>query len=410
MSGTAHRRAAERRHLILKSCSVVSAAALVAAIASAPVRADDPVSTNVSFNREIIRIIQRKCEPCHASGGLAFSLSDYREARVWSRAIREELVEHRMPPAIVARGYGEYESDPSLNAREMATFLTWLDGGMPRGDEADRPPAIESADPVGGHQPGTSVRLALPPQDVPAGEGLVVRRVTIDAGIAAGRRVARVEFRPGNRRVLRGADVFAASGSAAPSWTGSWSPWQHALVPPASHAFALPPGATLVVDVYYRGADTNVTDSSELDVIFAGDTARGRIDDVVIEAASERSGSHARGSVTLAQPVTIWAVHPSFDASVSSIELRAERPDGSVEVLLWIPRASVAWPLSLVMQEPVRLPAGSRVVLVAETNGGGSGARGIPQDAGTRPTYSQVGGTRPTAVARVTLSALSGGR
>jgi hypothetical protein len=108
---------------------------VIAAFGSTRIGADDPVSTNVSFNREIVRIIQRKCEPCHTAGGLAFSLSDYRDARAWGRAIREELVEHRMPPPVVARGYGGYLSDPSLSTREMATFLTWLDGGMPRGDE-----------------------------------------------------------------------------------------------------------------------------------------------------------------------------------------------------------------------------------------------------------------------------------
>src|SRR5947207_374229 len=113
--------------------------AVLVAVAFARLDADDPVSTNVSFNREIVRIIQRKCEPCHAPGGLAIPLSDYRDVRAWGRAIREELVEHRMPPPIVARGYGRYETDPSLTAREIATFLAWLDGGMPRGDEADRP-------------------------------------------------------------------------------------------------------------------------------------------------------------------------------------------------------------------------------------------------------------------------------
>jgi hypothetical protein len=351
---------------------------------------------------------------------LAFSLSDYRDARAWGRAIREELVEHRMPPAIVARGYGDLESDPSLNAREMATFLTWLDGGMPRGDEADRPPTIDAVDPVGDSRPGARVRLALPAQDVPAGEDLVIRRVTVDAGVAAGRQIARVEFRPGNRRVVRGATMFAASGPGAPAWIGGWSPWQHALVPPTSHAFRLTPGATLVVDVYYRGADTNLTDRSELDLIFAAETARGRIDAVVIEAAPDRSAARARGSITLAQPTTIWAVHPSFDASVTSMELRAERPDRSVEVLMWIPKASAAWPVSLVMQEPVSLPAGSRVALVAET--GGSGALGITKDGGSADVritkdggsadvrITNVGGTRPTYVPSVTLSVLSSGR
>ena len=50
------------------------------------------------------------------------------------------------------------------------------------------------------------------------------------------------------------------------------------------------------------------------------------------------------------------------------MELRAERPDKSVEVLLWIPKARAEWPLALVMREPVLLPAGSTLSLVAETD------------------------------------------
>jgi hypothetical protein len=337
------------------------------AIASPHVQADDPVSTNVSFNREIIRIIQRKCEPCHTAGGLAFSLSDYRDTRAWGRAIREELVEHRMPPPIVARGYGGYLSDPSLNTREMATFLTWLDGGMPRGDEADRPKTTDAG--ATGDVGSGSVRLSLPPQTVPAGENLVVRRVTVDAASIANRSIARVELRPGNRRVLRGAIIFASNGrpaSGAPSWVGAWLPWQHAVVPPPTHAFRLPSGTSLRVDLHYKGADAEITDHSEVEVVFAPDTAQGSIGDVAVEAAADRTPGRMRGTIKLPQATTIWAVHPEFDASVTSMELRAERPDKSVEVLLWMPTPNPDWPVALVMQEPVNLPAGSTISLVAE--------------------------------------------
>jgi hypothetical protein len=153
---------------VSKPIGVIAGAALLLALASFPLEADDPVSSNVSFNREVLRIIQRKCETCHASGGLAMSISDYREARSWGRAIREELVEHRMPPAMMARGFHRYEGDPSLNQREIATFLTWLDGGMPRGDEADRPRPLP-LDVAGEIAQGAGVRLPLPPQQVPAG-------------------------------------------------------------------------------------------------------------------------------------------------------------------------------------------------------------------------------------------------
>jgi hypothetical protein len=84
--------------------------------------------------------------------------------------------------------------------------------------------------------------------------------------------------------------------------------------------------------------------------------------------AVDRTTARIRGGVQLSQPTTVWAIHPALDASVMSMELRAERPDTSVEVLLWIPNARADWPLALVMQNPVSLPAGSTISLVAETD------------------------------------------
>ena len=377
---------------MLKALCIIVVAMAVLAVARTPLEADDPVSTNVTFNREIIRIIQRKCESCHAAGGLAMSLSDYRDARAWGRAIREELVEHRMPPAIVARGYGQYETDPTLNAREMATFLTWLDGGMPRGDESDRPATRVTADPLEGIDSGAGIRLSLPAQTVPAGQDLIVRRVTIGAGAAAGRAVSRVQFRPGNRRLLRGAVVFATSAGSAPRnlaydgstprnpayddnlrWIGAWLPWQHAAVPPAGYAFELPSSADLVVDLYYRSADSDSIDQSAIDLSFASDAAGGRIDEVAMEASGRGSPS-IRDRMEVTRPTTVWAIHPMLDSSTTAMELRAERPDKSVEVLLWIPKARAEWPLALVMREPVLLPAGSTLSLVAETDPAGGTA------------------------------------
>jgi hypothetical protein len=370
MSGTAKRRAAKHQRLALRSIYALLSVTLLTVVTSRHLQADDPVSTNVSFNREIIRIIQRKCEPCHTAGGLAFPMSDYRDARAWGRAIREELVEHRMPPPVVARGYGAYLSDPSLNTREMATFLTWLDGGMPRGDEADRPKTTDAG--AAADAGSASLRLSLPAQTVPAGENLVVRRVMLDAGSLANRSIARLELRPGNRRVLRGAVMFASNGrpaSGAPSWVGAWLPWQHAVVPPPTHAFRLPSGTNLRVDLYYQATQVEVTDRSEVDVILAPDTTQGSIGDMTVAAAADRSAGRMRGSMKLPQAATFWAVHPEFHPSVTSMELRAERPDRSVEVLLWMPTPNPDWPVALVMQEPVSLPAGTTVSLVAETKG-----------------------------------------
>ena len=353
------------------SIAIAVAAASLLLTARQPVEADDPVGTSVTFNREIIRIIQRKCEPCHAPGGLAVSFADFRDVRAWGRAIREELVEHRMPPAILARGYGEYETDPSLSAREMATFLTWLDGGMPLGDEADRPARSTRADIAVESGSEGALRISLPEQTVPARENLVVRRVVVAAGPAAGHKVTRVQIRPGNPRVLRGALVFAASDApsdASRTLIGAWAPWQHAIVPPSEHAFTLSPRGSIVVDLYYRGADAVQIDRTAIDVVLAPDQSAENVTYLTVEP-SEQTPSQVHGRLRLRQAARVWAIHPIVDASVSSLELRAERPDGSVDVLLWVPTLRPEWPLALVLREPVALPAGSVMSFVAQKSG-----------------------------------------
>ena len=78
--------------------------------------------------------------------------------------------------------------------------------------------------------------------------------------------------------------------------------------------------------------------------------------------------------MTLSRSTTVWAIQPSLDPSAKSLELRAERPDTSVEVLAWIPEARPDWPVALVLQEPVTLPSGTVISLVVET-GPAEGAR-----------------------------------
>ena len=338
--------------------SVVVLGTLTASAATG-VKADDPVSSSVRFNREIIRILQRRCLSCHVEGSLAMPLVSYRDVREWSRAIREEVVEQRMPPSTAAPGYGRFENVLGLTSRETTTLLSWLDGGMPRGDERDLP----SLDIGGAGAPSPSAaagaRIELPAQNIPALDDLVIRRVVVDTGLTVGRLVSRVVVRPGSRSVLRGALVYTGVGEQ--SWVGAWVPWQHTFVAPAAHAFMLAKGAPLTVVLYYRGGDTPTVDRSTVELHFAVEPAR-PLDSLRIETAvgqSSTSAANGAGRLVLSASTTIWALQPSPDVTTQSLELRADRPDGSIEVLLWMPTVRPEWPSVLVLQQPVSLPAGT---------------------------------------------------
>ncbi len=84
-----------------------------------------------------MRIFEKKCVPCHAPGRAAMPLASYHDVLPWTRAIREEILERRMPPWSAAHGVQPLANDNSLSAREIAIVVSWADGGAARGDPAD---------------------------------------------------------------------------------------------------------------------------------------------------------------------------------------------------------------------------------------------------------------------------------
>lgn len=114
--------------------------------------AHDYITTRLTWAQEISRILYRRCYQCHGPSA-SIPLTTYEEVRPWAKAIREEVLERRMPPWDAAPGFGEFRNDPSLTQLETDWLVDWVEGGAPRGNELylpDRPPAKPpAADSVG---------------------------------------------------------------------------------------------------------------------------------------------------------------------------------------------------------------------------------------------------------------------
>ena len=103
-----------------------------------PALAHDVITTKLTWNREISRIVYRRCAGCHNGGG-AMSLMKYEEARPWAKSIRDQVVARSMPPWGAVKGVGSFLNDPSLTEVEIQMLVAWVEGGAPRGDgEAPR--------------------------------------------------------------------------------------------------------------------------------------------------------------------------------------------------------------------------------------------------------------------------------
>jgi len=102
--------------------------------------AHDIVTTPVTWDREISRIFYSRCITCHREGGMAFSLMEYKEAFPWRTAIKEEVLERRMPPWGAVKGFGDFRNDQALTPEQLELITSWSQGGSPEGDEKDLPP------------------------------------------------------------------------------------------------------------------------------------------------------------------------------------------------------------------------------------------------------------------------------
>lgn len=102
---------------------------------AAVVSAHDPITTKITFSKEISRLFQKRCVSCHYEGGKApMPLDSYESARPWAKAIKEEVLERRMPPWGAVKGFGAFRNDHALSQEEISIIADWVEGGAPEGD------------------------------------------------------------------------------------------------------------------------------------------------------------------------------------------------------------------------------------------------------------------------------------
>jgi hypothetical protein len=346
-----------------------SAAAVVVALLGMPepVYSHKPITTNILFKNEIAQIFQRKCFQCHSENNLSMSLTTYTEARPWARAIREEILERKMPPWQAVAGYGHFANDISLNTREKEIILSWADGGAPSGvlkAEESIPPVFVPPAPEWTEGQPDQVFAIGSGQTIPSGAPFQLKRVVVATKLPSAKRVRAIALKQGDRRVVRHAAFYD---EATGRWLGAWTPWQTSSRLPAKAAVVLPANARIAVEIGYTGAETDVTDKSELGLYF--DSGSGPVADMmslVVPESTLAAGveSHkTRVETKLAKETTLVALWPNPSAEATSIEITSTTPEGIVTPLLWIQDYRAEWRSPYYLANPVTLPPGTRLVM-----------------------------------------------
>ena len=172
-------------------------AILPAAIAAAATDQSSPIT----FNKDILPILQENCQSCHRPGQIApMSLLTYKDTRPWAKAIKAAVIERKMPPWFAEPNVGHFINDRSLRQDEINTLVKWADTGALEGDPKDAPAPIEW--PKGGWTIEPEIVMELPAHDVPAKGTLEWELIAFPAPFKGDTWVTSIELLPGEASVV----------------------------------------------------------------------------------------------------------------------------------------------------------------------------------------------------------------
>ena len=108
----------KRTHLVLGGLLIGVAAMTVSTGAAVGDKSD-----MVTFNNDVLPVLQKSCQACHRPGEVApMSLLTYADARPWARAMKNTVVNRQMPPWFVDGHSRPFANDKTLSEADIKTI------------------------------------------------------------------------------------------------------------------------------------------------------------------------------------------------------------------------------------------------------------------------------------------------
>jgi len=158
-------------------------------------------TTLATFNKDVLPVLQKNCQTCHRSGGVApMSFTSYESTRPWAKAIKTAVITKKMPPWFADPHVGEFRNAPQLTQADINTLTAWADNGATEGNAADKPKPVEFID---GWRIQPDVVVSMPnPYRVAARGAGEVRQFVIPNPFKEDTWVSAIEIRPGDASVV----------------------------------------------------------------------------------------------------------------------------------------------------------------------------------------------------------------
>lgn len=329
----------------------------------------------VTYAKQIARIVQNRCLECHRDGEIGpMDFTKYEDVAAWSDMMLEVISDQRMPPWHANPQYGHFKNDRSLTEEEIDQFRRWVEGGAPLGDIAELPePRTYTVGWQLPREPDLVIPISKKPFKVPAKGVVQYQHFTVPLDLKEDKWIKAAEVKAGNRAVVHHVLVFdrpkGSQGGIMPhrSFLAGYVPGTRVVPFPAGMAKRLPAGTELVFQVHYTPIGTEQLDQSELGIVFEDDPAslthEVQTTSVVdfmfqIPPGAENHASTAELPTPLPD-CELLAMTPHMHLRGKSFRFTAIYPDKRREILLDVPNYDFNWQTDYELTERLALPAGT---------------------------------------------------
>ncbi len=350
-------------------------------------------SGKVTYHRDVAPILQRRCQSCHRPGQVApFSLLTYKEARSWATEIRTFTANRQMPPWLAEPGFGEFEDVRRLSDEEIGTLSAWVNAGAPEGNRKQAPPARTWSDEWMLGKPDLVLEPSEPYEVAASGDD-DFRVFVLPTGLTEDKQVVAVDFKPGNPRVVhhlvsfvdtsgKGRELDAAEpgpgyssglgGIKIPEAAiqGVWAPGNLPRFLPPGVGRPLPKNGDIVLQVHYHKTGKPETDRPKVALYFASEPVKqaartALVGPFDIDIPAGAANHEHRFMMTLRSEMRVLNIMPHMHLLGKELKVTALLPDGARQELVWVRAWDYRWQDSYRYKEPLRLPAGTKIELVA---------------------------------------------
>ena len=358
----------------------------------------------VTFDKDVLPILQQKCQVCHRPGEIGpMSFLTYESTRPWAKAIKIAVSLHKMPPWFADPRFGHFSNERRLSDSEVQTLVSWADNGAQEGDPKDKPALRTFRD---GWNIRPDVTFQLPkPFKVPARGTIEYTYITVSAPFKEDTWVVAGEIRPTNRSVVhhvianvrpkgskwmtqaqlgaepyapgptRNEDLIKANGGNASvldnEFLVGYVPGMEAQrFDLDNSAKLIPAGADLVLELHYTTNGKETEDQTTVGLELAKAPPR-RLFKSLTAAQTNLSippgdaNAGAKATLQFGQPVDFVYMQPHMHLRGKDMKIEARYPNGERETLLDVPHYDFNWQIVYYEKAPLRFPKGTTLELTA---------------------------------------------